>query len=432
VPFETAPSIDIMNQQELIPHLFRREYQKIVSVLCYKFGIDHIETAEDIVSDTFLAATETWSINGIPDNPSAWLYTVSKNKTKNHIKRNSVFEQKIACEIRSTAPRTEETEINLSPENIADSQLAMMFTVCSPVIPAESQIALALNLLCGFSIQEIASAFLTNREVIYKRISRGKERLKETGIKIEQPDASQIKDRLDAVLTTLYLLFSEGYYSASQETVLRKDFCLEAMRLCHMLTENDNTNRPEVKALLALMHFHASRFEARIKEDGEIILYEEQDTSLWDWALIEKGIAFLNQASTGSIISKYHLEAGIAYWHTVKTDSKEKWETILYFYNELLIREYSPMAALNRAFAISKLKGKEAAITEAEKLKLISNHFYNYLLGDLYTGIEDKKALEYYLAALNLATSTADKAIIAGRIQKLKMAISSPPPSATS
>jgi RNA polymerase sigma factor (sigma-70 family) len=406
-------------EQQLIPHLFRTEYQKIVSVLYYKFGIDHLEIVEDIVSDTFLSATETWSINGVPDNPVAWLYAVAKNKTKNQIKRNSIFEQKIAGEIKSTAQKTEETEINLSPQNIADSQLAMMFTVCNPVIPTESQVALALNLLCGFSTQEIASAFLTNRDVIYKRISRAKEKLKEAKIKIEQPDSIRIKERLDAVLTTLYLLFSEGYYSASQNTVLRKDLCLEAMRLCHILTENENTNKPEVNALLALMCFHASRFEARIKDDGEIILYEEQDTSLWDWPLIEKGTNLLNIASTGNVLSKYHLEAGIAYWHTIKTDSTIKWETILYFYNELLIREYSPIAALNRAFAFSKLRGKEAAIKETEKLKLTDNHFYNYLLGDLYTGIEDKKALNYFGTALKQATSLADKTIISKRIQKL-------------
>jgi RNA polymerase sigma factor (sigma-70 family) len=406
-------------EQQLIPHLFRTEYQKIVSVLYYKFGIDHLEIVEDIVSDTFLSATETWSINGVPDNPVAWLYAVAKNKTKNQIKRNSIFEQKIAGEIKSTAQKTEETEINLSPQNIADSQLAMMFTVCNPVIPTESQVALALNLLCGFSTQEIAGAFLTNRDVIYKRISRAKEKLKEVKIKIEQPDSIQIKERLDAVLTTLYLLFSEGYYSASQNTVLRKDLCFEAMRLCHILTENENTNKPEVNALLALMCFHASRFEARIKDDGEIILYEEQDTSLWDWPLIEKGTNLLNIASTGNVLSKYHLEAGIAYWHTIKTDSTIKWETILYFYNELLIREYSPIAALNRAFAFSKLRGKEAAIKETEKLKLTDNHFYNYLLGDLYTGIEDKKALNYFGTALKQATSLADKTIISKRIQKL-------------
>ncbi|PZQ76858.1 MAG: RNA polymerase subunit sigma, partial [Flavobacterium johnsoniae] len=163
-----------MEDSQLLHNLFRTEYRKLVSVLCYLFGIKHIEIAEDIVSDTFLAATETWSLKGIPDNPTAWLYTVAKNKTKNHLKRDVFFEQKLSPEFKYAAQKSEEIVIDLSARNIADSQLAMIFTVCDPCISTESQVALALNLLCGFGIQEIADAFLTNKEVIYKRINRAK------------------------------------------------------------------------------------------------------------------------------------------------------------------------------------------------------------------------------------------------------------------
>ena len=174
-----------MEDRKLIPHLFRTEYRNIVSVLCYLFGIDHIETAEDLVSDTFLSATELWSIQGVPDNPRAWLYAVAKNKTKNYLKRNTLFEKKLSAEIRYSAEKSEEIELDLSVKNIADSQLAMMFTVCNPVNAPESQIALALNLLCGFGSQEIADAFLTNKEVIYKRVNRAKEKLKEANVPIQ-------------------------------------------------------------------------------------------------------------------------------------------------------------------------------------------------------------------------------------------------------
>ena len=271
-----------MEERELLPHLFRTEYQKIVSVLSYLFGIEHIEIAEDIVSDTFLAATELWSIKGLPENPTAWLYTVAKNKTKNYLKRNSLFEQKLSADIRYSTTNSEEIEIDLSNKNIADSQLAMIFTVCNPVISSESQVALALNLLCGFGVQEIADAYLTNKEVVYKRINRAKEKLKEANIKIEQPKIADINNRLETVLTTLYLLFSEGYYSTSQNSILRKDLCAEAMRLNYLLVENPATNSPSVNALLALMCFHSSRFEARTNQDGEVILYEDQDESLWN------------------------------------------------------------------------------------------------------------------------------------------------------
>ncbi|WP_431241267.1 sigma factor [Flavobacterium sp. P21] len=161
-------------------------------MLCSLFGIHHIEIAEDIVSDTFLTASETWAIKGIPDNPTAWLYTVAKNKTKNHFKRNDIFEKKIVSEIKHTSPLNgEEIEIDLSEQNIVDSQLAMIFTVCNPCNSDEAQIALALNLLCGFGISEISDAFLSNKEVIYKRINRAKEKLKEENIKIESPSIAR-------------------------------------------------------------------------------------------------------------------------------------------------------------------------------------------------------------------------------------------------
>lgn len=408
-----------MDDNQLIPGLFRTEYQKIVSVLCYLFGIKHIEIAQDIVSDTFLSAIESWSIKGIPDNPTAWLYTVAKNKTKNYLKRNAVFEEKLSPEIKNTAPKMEEIEIDLSSKNISDSQLAMIFAVCNPVISEESQIALALNLLCGFGIQEIADAFITNKEVVYKRIKRAKEKLKEANVKIEQPVLTEIDARLETVLATLYLLFSEGYYSISQNTTLRKDLCAEAMRLTYLLIENKSTNNPSVNALMALMCFHASRFDARINDNGEMILYEDQDESLWNKELISRGVYFLNSSSAGTKISKYHLEAGIAWWHTQKEDTDEKWENILSLYNNLLILEYSPIAALNRTYALAKTNGKQLAIIEAEKLNLANYHFYYSLLGNLYTDIDNSKALEHYKTAFGLAASEGDKAVITRNIAKL-------------
>ena len=410
-----------MEERALIPKLLRTEYRKIVAVLCYLFGIENIEIAEDITSDTFLAATELWSVKGIPENPTAWLYTVAKNKTKNYLKRDTLFEQKIAVEVKHNANKSEEIEIDLSNKNIFDSQLAMIFTVCDPINSAEAQIALALNLLCGFGIQEIADGFLTNKEVIYKRINRAKEKLKEANVKIEQPSNSEINDRLENVLTTLYLLFSEGYYSTSQNTILRKDVCAEAMRLTFLLIENPATNLPPVNALLSLMCFHSSRFDARTNSDGETILYQNQDETLWNQELIEKGTYFLGKASTGNKLTKYHLEAGIAYWHTQKEDSAQKWENILQLYNQLLILEYSPIAALNRTFALAKTNGKQTAIIEAEKLQLTDNHFYYSLLGNLYTDIDNKKALEHFEKALQLASSVSDKNIIKQNIGILKI-----------
>jgi RNA polymerase sigma-70 factor (ECF subfamily) len=408
-----------MEQQELIPHLFRTEYRKIIAVLCKLFGIEHIEIAEDIVSDTFLVASELWGLKGLPENPTAWLYTVSKNKTKDYLKRNALFIQKISSEIKYSSTKSEEIEIDLSVKNINDSQLAMMFAVCHPCIAAESQIALSLNLLCGFGVDEIATAFLTNKEVIYKRLIRAKEKLQTEKVKIEEPAIAEINDRLETVLTTLYLLFNEGYYSASQDESIRKELCIEAMRLTLLLQENENTNTPEVNALLALMCFHSSRFDARTNAKGEAILYDDQDTDLWNDELISKGDYYLKESSKADELSKYHYEAAIAYWHTNKNDTTEKWETILQLYNRLLQIEYSPVTALNRTYALAKANGKEAAIAEAEKLGLNDNHLYHSLLGNLYTGINNKKALEHYQKSLSLSKSSVDKATIMKYIDKL-------------
>ena len=411
-------------EKELIPNLFRTEYQKIVSVLCNLFGIHHIEIAEDIVSDTFLAASETWAIKGIPDNPTAWLYTVAKNKTKNHFKRNDIFEKKIVTEIKYNSPlHNPEIEIDLSEQNIADSQLAMIFAVCNPCNSDEAQIALALNLLCGFGINEIADAFLSNKEMIYKRINRAKEKLKEENIKIKSPNIAEIKDRIDTVLKTIYLLYSEGYYSTSQNTTLRKDLCAEAMRLVYLLIQNSATNLPETNALMALMCFHSSRFEARTSENGEIILYEDQNETLWNQELIDRGTYFLGKSSIGDTLSKYHIEAGIAYWHTLKSDTSEKWKNILELYNHLIILEYSPIVALNRTFALSKVMGKKEAIIEAEKLNLTDNHFYYSLLGNLYTDIDNLKAKNNFEKALGLAKTHSDKNIINKNILELSSKI---------
>ncbi|HEX5151609.1 MAG TPA: sigma-70 family RNA polymerase sigma factor [Parafilimonas sp.] len=408
-----------MEQQELIPHLFRTEFSKITAVLSKLFGIEHIEVAEDIASETFLSALEVWSYKGIPVNPVAWLYTVAKNKAKNLLARNQTFSKKIEPQLKRLSAGNEEIDIDLSEKNITDSQLQMLFAICHPSISAEAQIGLALRILCGFGIEEIANAFLTNKETINKRLYRAKEKLQHENVQIEFPSETEISSRLETVLTTLYLLFNEGYYSESQDVVLREDFCLEAMRLTYLLIENEQTNKPDVNALLALMCFHASRFPARKNENGELILYSEQDESLWNTELITKGIFFLNKASQGNIVSKYHLEASIAYWHTIKADTKEKWENILQLYNRLLQMEYSPVIALNRTYALSKANSKEEAIEEAEKLQLTNNHYYYTLLGELYKETDSIKAKQYFEKAWALAKTQTDKQTIRRKIEAL-------------
>lgn len=409
-----------MNEKELITQLFKTEYRKIISVLCKLFGIVHIEIAEDITNDTFLLASETWRLKGIPENPAAWLYTVAKNKTKDYFKRHKTFSEKIIVDYKKNQSQFEEIEVDLSPQNITDSQLQMIFTICNPIIPAEAQIGLALRILCGFGIDEIAEAFLTNKETINKRLYRAKEKLRTENIKIELPNENDINTRLETVLTTLYLLFNEGYHSTTQKTHLRKELCWEAMRLNYFLIENATTNKPIVNALMALMCFHSSRFEARTNQIGEPILYDQQDKNLWNEELIAKGNFYLIQSAQGNELSKYHLEANIAYWHSSKIENPKKWNNILQAYNQLLLIEYSPITALNRTYALAQVKDKQTAIIEAEKLNLTDNHFYFSLLGYLHTDIDNAKAISYFEMAQQKAKTDNDKSILNKKLNELK------------
>ena len=404
-----------MSEKELIPQLYRTEFRKLASVLCRSFGLEYMELAEDIVSETFLLAAETWGINGLPDNPVAWLYAVAKNRAKDQLKRNAIFQNKIIPSLQQNDDR--EPEVDLSQQNIADSQLQMMFAICHPCNPPEAQIGLSLRILCGFGIDEIADAFLTNKENINKRLFRARQKLKEAKIEIALPPDAEIDKRTENVLTTLYLLFNEGYYSKSKNVVLRRDLCLEAMRLTYLLIENPATDKPFVNALLALMCFHASRFDARVARNGELVLYDDQDISLWNRDLMEKGNYYLNKAATGDEISTYHFEAAIAFWHTTRSD--DRWENILQLYNKLLQLNYSPIAALNRTYALGKVYGKAMAIAEAEKLNLDKDHLYHVLLGDLYTGVDREKAFSHLNTALKLTKSPVDRKSILNQISKL-------------
>ena len=409
--------ISSKSHKELLPHLFRQEYAKMTAVLCRHFGLVHIEVAEDIASDTFLKASEHWAIHGVPDHPTAWLYTVARNKIKDYFKRKSVFENKVKDAL---TPNEIEIEKDLEFNNqiIADSQLAMIFAVSNPTNSIEAQISLALQILCGFSVEEIANAFLTNRETIKKRLQRARNNLRNDNFQINGLTETDIKTRLDTVLKTLYLLFNEGYFSRTNSQLIRKELCSEALRLTLVLTESQLTNTPQVNALLALMCFQSSRLDARTGVNGEAILFDKQDESLWDKTLIDRGNYYLVNACNGKEISKYHLEAGIAYWHTTPIKDN-KWENILQLYNRLILIAYSPITALNRVFAFSKVYGNETAITEVEKLTLLESNYYHELLGYLYSSIDINTAIQHYTKAINLTQSKIEQKTLKQEIGRL-------------
>ena len=374
---------------QLVDHLFRTEAGKMTAVLTRLFGFRQYETAEDIVHETIYQALKTWNFKGVPENPTAWLYRVAKNRAVDYLRRENRLAE-ITSELKPLL-RSEYTmptvvEHYFKENEIADSQLRMMFAACHPSIPEEAQIALVLKTLCGFSIEEIARGFVTNKDTIEKRLYRAKEKIREGNIELQMPEGKDLQARLTTVLQCIYLLFNEGYNSSATDSIIRKDLCYEAIRLCILLTENPESCLPDTLALLALMCFNASRFDARIDSQGMIVLLQDQDRSKWERELIQKGQDYLNLSSQGNTLSTYHIEAAISSMHcTAASFERTNWESILAMYDLLAQRNPSPVVLLNRAIAVSFARSKQEAIDEIKKLTALQSHYlYNAALGDLY------------------------------------------------
>ena len=404
--------------QQLAGHLFRHEAGRMAAVLTRLLGFQNIELAEDIVQDALLKALNTWKYQGIPDNPSAWLYRTAKNKAIDLLRKQQVLKK-----IEGDLARQLKSEWTLSPtvnqlflENeIEDSQLRMIFACCHPAIPYESQIALTLKTLCGLSINEIAHAFLSTEETISKRLYRAKEKIKSDNIELEVPSEGLLSQRLDAVLRTLYLLFNEGYNSSHPEFLVRQDLCAEAIRLCILLTQHSRTNLPKVKALLALMCFQASRLDARLGDDGSIVLLKNQNREQWNKELISRGQDYLTSAASGEELSDYHLEAAIAACHAfAETFEQTDWSRILILYQTLSAIKPGPIVDLNKAIVTGYVESAQRGVEELKKISGLQNHYlYHAALGDFYLQAGDNlHAKTSYKNALSLTSSNQEKQLI--------------------
>ena len=360
--------------------IFKAEYSNLVAVLCNFYGLTDIQLAEDVVSEAFVKAMKSWSHKGVPKNPKAWLRKVSQNILNDHYRRKQNFSENIAPNYKEQIARFSTLEI--TEEIIEDSQLNMIFVVCDPKFNHDVQISLALRILCGFNIDEIAKALLSNKDNINKKLYRAKKAIKTRNEFKTQLTKEQYKERIDNVLRVIYLIFNEGYYSSVNEKNIRHEMCWEAMRLALFLTKKNIFEKSKITALLALMCFHASRFEARLAGLNGDLLLNEQDKTKWNYALIKKGKEYLKKSSNGNQVSKYHIEATIAYWHT--TEHENKWRNILQLYNKLLMIEYSPIIAMNRTYALAMTNSVEEALVEAKKLELNNNHHYYSLMAELH------------------------------------------------
>jgi len=412
---------------QTVDHLFRHESGKMISVLSKLLGLQHLDAAQDIAQDTLLQALNTWSLNGMPDNPAAWLHRVAQNKAIDYLRRDKTF--------RDLSPQysyLQSSEASLptgidelfEEGAIEDSQWRMIFACCHPSIPVESQIALALKTLCGLSVSEIAKAFLKDEETIAKRIYRAKEKIRNEKIELELPHSSQLQKRIDAVLHCLYLLFNEGYNSSHPDQLIREDLCEEAMRLAFMLSQHGLTNLPRTNAMLALFCFQASRLQSRLDDGGNIILLKHQDRTKWYRPLIQKGFQFL-EAATGEETSVYHLEAAIAYLHA-KAPSFEQtdWKSIHYLYALLNDHHPTPFIALNKAIAAAYAIDKQSALSELKQVKGLEKYYlYHTAIGEMYFELHQRtEALSAYKKALRLTHSAAEQQLIAEKIKACETA----------
>jgi len=409
----------------IVEHLFRNEAGKLVAVLTRIFGPSNIDLAEDVVQETLLAALDNWAPGKIPDNPAAWLTQVAKRKSLNVVKQLKTVQSHRKDLYAADSNYDEASEIFLDSE-IQDSQLRMIFTCCHPSLPMESQIALTLKILGGFSIKEIAQALMSNEETITKRLYRAKAKIRSDEIPFDIPSGNKLELRLKGVCLSLYLLFNEGYNSSHPQMFIRKDLCLEAIRLTFLLTQHFD-GRAEFYALLALMCFHAARLDARLDREGAIVIFEDQDRSLWNHELISKGFNYLREASKGDRLSEYHLEAGIAAEHCMAKDFKEtNWQSIYDQYELLYGLKKNPIIKLNMAIISSQLEGIPKAIHALEELisdKELETYYFLYAtLGVFNLKIKDyEKAGGYLSHAKSLTSSEKEQQFLNKRILECQM-----------
>lgn len=406
-------------------HLFRREAGRMVATLTRIFGVHNLALAEDVVQDAFCRALEVWKFRGMPENPSAWLMATAKNRALDVLRRERTA--------RTFAPelgRLLETEWTLAPVMqeqfepgaIKDDQLRMMFSCCYPRLPEEAQVALMLHILCGFSVDEIAAAFVSSHAAIEKRITRAKQVLASSKKLFDVAAGEDFAARLPAVHRALYLLFNEGYHGASPESAVRVELCQEAMRLAALLREHDLAATPATFALSALMCFHAARLPARVDLAGNLTSLFDQDRSRWDPRLVAEGQKLLELSASGNSLSEYHVEAAIAAIHATATTAEDTdWSGIVALYDQLMKIRPSPVIALNRAIAIAQRDGPQRGLEEIHAIagseRLADYPFYSAALGELELRSGRREiARTHFRAALALARNPMERRFLDRRV----------------
>jgi RNA polymerase sigma-70 factor (ECF subfamily) len=414
---------------QLVEHFFRHETGRLHGALVRLLGVHNLSLAEDVAQEAMLRALRAWSMGGVPANPSAWITRVAINLARDAFRHQRMSAEKEPAIIthfeqtHSTAPAPA-----VMDQEIRDDALRLMFVCCHPSVAPDAQVVLALKVLCGFSTGEIARAFLTSEAAIEKQLTRTKQRIAAAGIGFEIPEGEDLGPRLDGVLSSLYLLFNEGYKASAGDRLLREELCEEAVRLMTLLVAHPTGNTPRAHALLALMLLTSARFPTRLGDDGDLLRLDEQDRSKWDQSLVERGLAHLADAAQGHEVSAYHLQAGIAACHCVAGDSASTdWPRILRHYDDLLRLKRSPIVALNRAVALANVAGPKAALEAITAMdqrdRLESHYLLHAVVGDLQLRINDyAAAATSFRRALELSQVGPEQAHLARLLERAEAA----------